>query len=82
MTDTNNGGPAYPTTTANGYGGMSQGMDLRDWFAGQALAGLCAYSGSCEGKFLPNEIAGRSYEIADAMIAAREPVAIITEEQP
>ena len=43
------------------------GMTLRDWFAGQALAGMLdrAYGIKCE------IIAARSYEMADAMIAAR-----------
>ncbi len=54
------------------------GMALRDWFAGQALAGL--------GTWVPNEIGGRieltfaearerkaewAYQQADAMLAAR-----------
>lgn len=49
------------------------GMSLRDWFAGQALAGTCAYSG--EGSKLidtnPKAIAKTAYIWADAMIAAR-----------
>jgi len=48
----NTSGPAFPS-----HGGIAeQGMTLRDWFAGQALAGL----------------AEESYEAADAMLAARE----------
>lgn len=40
-------------------------LDLRDWFAGQALvAGLAAY--------FPPEAARRAYELADAMVAERE----------
>jgi hypothetical protein len=50
-------------------GAASQAEDLRDKFAGQALAGLCAdpeYSKS-------NEIyAARSYKMADAMLEARK----------
>lgn len=39
-------------------------MTLRDWFAGQALAGL-----SSKGTY---QIAQRAYEIADAMIKERD----------
>jgi hypothetical protein len=47
----------------------SKGMKLRDWFAGQALAGLvaninCAYK--------TQTFARRALELADAMIAARK----------
>jgi hypothetical protein len=52
-----------------------RGMTLRDWFAGQALAGLMANANmpfapdyaECE----PGQIADASYEIADAMLSAR-----------
>jgi hypothetical protein len=47
-------------------------MTLRDWFAGQALAGMTA---SPKGKFpeqLSDEQAAKdAYELADAMLAAR-----------
>lgn len=45
MTDKiNNGGPAFPQNDLSGYGmgpaGYGNGgMSLRDWFAGQVLAG-------------------------------------------
>ena len=45
------------------------GMSLRDYFAGQALAGLCAGS-QCAPE--PSGICRLAVEIADAMIAARE----------
>jgi hypothetical protein len=60
------GGPAFPNNDQNGC--AFAGMTLRDWFAGQALAGMLdrAYG-------IPvNVIAKRSYEMADAMLAARE----------
>lgn len=37
------GGPAFPNNDAHGC--AFSGMTLRDYFAGQALAGLCANSG-------------------------------------
>lgn len=51
------------------------GMTLRDWFAGQALAGLMANANmpfapdyaECE----PGQIGQAAYDIADAMLLAR-----------
>ncbi len=58
------GGPAFPIeTTATPY---APGMSLRDWFAGQALAG-CAVD-----EAHPRMAAQWCYRIADAMIAARD----------
>lgn len=65
MSAVNDGGPAF----ARSPGG--EGMTLRDWFAGQALAGLCQYgddSNRWSAHFNPSDAA---YRIADAMIAAR-----------
>ena len=44
---TNDGGPAFPVTVHKDCHGnvavaIDQGMSLRDWFAGQALAGFMA----------------------------------------
>ena len=68
------GGPAFPTlhatqvnkeiTLVEGHKGMS----LRDWFAGQALAGV--RWGVVEG---PNHAARFCYQVADAMLKARKP---------
>lgn len=51
--------PAFPTP----YG---KGMTLRDYFAGQALAGLCAHKEF--GYYSPMVIMALAYERADAMI--------------
>lgn len=65
------GGPAYPTADiryANGsiqYG--KSGMALRDWFAGQALAGIAESSS----KVTSIVIATQCYLLADAMLVAR-----------
>jgi len=65
MTKISNGGPAFPVSSVDGY--FQFGMTLRDWFAGQALAGLCA---SASGIGIPSdEMAGIAYSRADAMIA-------------
>ena len=62
--------PAYPQSLApeGPFGGMS----LRDWFAGQIAAGMASYSGTAGLSYGPFEIAGRSYEVADAMLRERE----------
>jgi hypothetical protein len=68
------GGPAYPAQfekTDHPAWHQSEGMSLRDWFAGQALQGLMA---SCVHEDTPDpQYAARSsYRYADAMIAARK----------
>ena len=65
-TQRNDGGPAFPYPVK--YFGV--GMSLRDWFAGQALVGLCAHDGT-HGVHDVKTTTGRAYEVADAMLAAR-----------
>jgi hypothetical protein len=78
------GGFAFPTSPIRGPNGRvldhgSDGMSLRDWFAGQALAGMLAMpSDTDSGNFHNNcgepfvGAAGYAYRMADAMIAARK----------
>ena len=47
------------------------GITIRDWFAGQIASGMAAFSGTAGVSYGPGDIAGRSYEIADAMLLAR-----------
>lgn len=67
------GGPAYPCTFSEGAGSLAftetiySGMTLRDWFAGQALAGITQDS-DC---FWPGA-APLAYQYADAMLALRK----------
>jgi hypothetical protein len=68
------GGPAFPTTgETDAFGenvqAFTPGMTLRDWFAGQALAGLLA-SGphDCDEHGLAHD----AYLHADAMLIKRE----------
>ena len=65
----NNGGPAFPGL----YVG-EPGMTLRDWFAGQALAGICAplYDDESPTIWKHREFAKGAYMFADAMLAARK----------
>lgn len=72
MTDKReDGGPAFPTEPRGPvYGDKYDGMTLRDWFAGQALAGIIAHP-NLEG-WEPAITAKWAYEIADAMLEARK----------
>lgn len=47
------------------------GMTLRDWFAGQALAGWMASFPSCGEGVVPVACARLAYDLADAMLEAR-----------
>lgn len=69
------GGPAFPRTVQRWNDSLDhsvQGMSLRDWFAGHIAGGMAAFSGTIGVNYGPGEIAKRSYEVADAMLAARE----------
>lgn len=73
MTERDNGGPAFPVPEVrlpDGTGVVqgADGMTLRDWFAGQALAGLLASDRI--GQMVDN--AKDAYTIADAMLAERK----------
>jgi hypothetical protein len=72
MTDCNEGGPAFPTTKPlDSWGDPNAGMSLRDYFAGQAMAGACGPAP--DGWALsPQQHAAWAYEVADAMLAARK----------
>lgn len=76
MTNTNDGGPAFPIVAMDAATGQPingcfyPGMSLRDWFAGQALAGLLSH-----GQWATTEadmFARDAYALADAMLRARE----------
>lgn len=87
MSAINDGGPAFPCTPPDGSPNAyamfpsGPGMTLRDWFAGQALAGLCAnpsihQPNGMSGWSLVNchtdDLAGYALHLADAMLAARK----------
>jgi len=48
--------------------GGQQGMDLRDWFAGLTMQGIV----SQDGDYDDHIVAKISYQMADAMMKARE----------
>ena len=74
----NDGGPAFPRpgiSTNWGEGHFAHtGMTLRDFFAGQALAGICAplYDDESPTIWKHREFAKGAYMFADAMLAARK----------
>jgi hypothetical protein len=53
---------------------IQEGMLLRDYFATQIASGMAAFSGTSGLSYGPDEIAGRSYQVADAMLKARDAV--------
>lgn len=70
------GGPAFPVAETrdqygNGLQEGSSGMTLRDYFAGQVLAGLVAYPGRQNETNAPEHFARWAYAVSDAMIAER-----------
>jgi hypothetical protein len=71
MSKINDGGSAFPTDN-HPLEKLHKGMSLRDWFAGQALAGLIAQSaGTATGS--DKALGARwAYQMADAMLKARE----------
>ena len=67
--DTNTGGPAFPTTLYNANTMIVEsfgGMTLRDYFAAKVMQGLM------DAAMPMPEIAGAAYEMADAMLKARQ----------
>lgn len=81
----NDGGPAFPRPNyveldqteyhpnRPGRGSIcgDDGMSLRDWFAGQALAGMLACPRDIQGAETRQTRVERAYKYADAMLAER-----------
>ena len=86
MTTANNGGPAFPRPVRyqkHEYGrrqesvgwvaeGGEGGITMRDYFAAKAMQGLLGRDLELECDPDPHILAEFSYEIADAMLQARE----------
>lgn len=71
-TKPNDGGAAFPQAERIGDVALQQGgMTLRDYFAAKAMQGAIA-SSSDKLDFGPDLGAAWAYQVADAMIAARE----------
>ena len=78
MSAQDNGGPAFPARPDEHFhGGMMitahHGMSLRDWFAGQALAGMGMWSPS-SASIVPDQLqrAVWAYAQADIMLEVRK----------
>jgi len=74
MSNTNTGGPAFPTVMIDKPEG---GMTLRDYFAAKAMQGLIAResSGAFNFEACPNDpwrVALWAYDVADQMLKARK----------
>ena len=74
MSKARDGGPAFPLqdTFPSSRMDIKKGMSLRDWFAGQALAGMMAncyedWNFETHGELVGTE----AYRIADSMLKAR-----------
>ncbi len=77
----NDGGPAFPVPTLDedhNVNGVSNGMTLRDWFAGQTLNGMKMWApyvpGETDDLTKPETLKRRAewaYAQADSMLAAR-----------
>ena len=68
---TNDGGPAFPRT-AGSFCAPHEGMSLRDYFAGQALAGLMTQGNISRTSISVGALAAAVYDIADALLELRE----------
>lgn len=60
------GGPAFPVERGSDW---AKGMTLRDYFAGQALAGMMFNRDALD--YNPAGISACCYQLADAMLAER-----------
>lgn len=70
MTTRNDGGAAFPRNNT-----QSEGMSLRDWFAGHAMSAVVIgvlTNGEVPKRSDDDRIARTAYQLADAMLAARE----------
>ena len=67
-----NNPPAFPNVAVKDPFDRS-GMTLRDYFAAKAMQGFLAYA-THKGIYAPpdDELANASYQLADAMLKARE----------
>jgi hypothetical protein len=69
MSNTNTGGPAFPTATLAQK--TEGGMTLRDYFAAAFVSSGHVFVQLSAGN-TPEEVAKQSYALADAMLKARD----------
>ena len=68
------GGPAFPchAEIIPSRDGEYAGITLRDYFAAKAMHGMAGSRRYCEAGWDQADMASQAYEIADAMLKARE----------
>jgi hypothetical protein len=77
MAQEKDGGAAFPipdqrdTVTGEGLVQGERGLTIRDWFAGQALAGMAGHWVETPRPVDCDDYAKRAYRFADAMLKAR-----------
>jgi hypothetical protein len=69
MSNTNTGGPAFPSTHPHG---QDEGMTLRDYFAAKAMQGLLVATVTPITVWSQDDVAETAYNMADAMLEARQ----------
>ena len=75
MSNTNTGGPAFPFLSYNTGDNLwyqQEGMTLRDYFAAKAMQGVVSGLSTRGEPLNYKECVLFSYELADAMLKARE----------
>jgi hypothetical protein len=75
MTTTNDGGPAFPLPKGGATVAGTEGISLRDYFATKAMQTLLSSEYTSEHGLHEGwmrSLAHESYQVADAMLAARE----------
>lgn len=68
MTENQNTDSTYETWLSK-HGGYANSMTMRDYFAAKAMQAYCSHSMSSN--WMPHEIAGDAYLMADAMLKER-----------
>lgn len=75
MSEIKDGGPAFPISSPSGtpeYMPMRDGMTLRDYFAAACIPEMIRLSMDQDGGWLTENVANGCYNLADAMLKARE----------
>lgn len=69
-------GPAFPCASDVNPEGNQSGMTLRDYFAAKAVNGILSAAGDIDGavQYDADRVARSAYEMADAMLTARQQV--------
>lgn len=65
------GGPAFPVSLPGMGDNGCDGMTLRDWFAGRAIALMMSRCQDQDGGWHPATVAAACYALADAMLEER-----------